>query len=427
MRVFIFLTLLLFAVAQSQESPTGAEIDLADAEKKVGAAEETIEKAVENTRKRMDEEKTACAEEIKGTQEWMDAIDEAKLKKMFERRMNDKKKLLGAVKDRIKVMEEYLAKLKLARGKLAGVITRVNRVFSGAYDEAVHAQKEATNIMALLGLSIGHTYNPGTEFAMIKLPKEDDEDASVPDTEPADGASSKHEHSEEEEEEAVPCEDCDKNDAKLPSLMEVESKVHAKMARCKGKYCETAYHYAFDLYKSAHTNAQDDYKAFDEDKKIIANFRLVLNTLINRKIARLKNLTKQQADLEAALEAAEGESRGPLAKVLDDIMTHKKRIIDSCAVMGDRSKKMIAQFAALKSCVEGQECSASDTAEEKASEKAKTVEAAPKEEEPSAATASEEPSAATASTGATGDASGDASNANTKGGMENVFDSDASQ
>jgi hypothetical protein len=415
MRVFIFLTLFLFAVAQSQESPTGAEIDLADAEKKVGAAEETIENAVENTRKRMDEEKTACAEEIKGTQEWMDAVDEAKLKKMFERRMNDKKKLLGAVKDRIKVMEEYLAKLKLARGKLAGVITRVNRVFSGAYDEAVHAQKEATNIMALLGLSIGHTYNPGTEFAMIKLPKEDDEDASVPDTEPADGASSKHEHSEEE---AVDCEDCEKNDAKLPSLMEVESKVHAKMARCKGKYCETAYHYAFDLYKSAHTNAQDDYKAFDEDKKIIANFRLVLNTLINRKIARLKNLTKQQADLEATLEAAEGESRGPLAKVLDDIMTHKKRIIDSCAVMGDRSKKMIAQFAALKSCVKGEECSASDTADEKASEKAKTVEAAPKEEESNAATAS---------TGATGDAAGDASIANTKGGLENVFDSDASQ
>jgi hypothetical protein len=407
MKLFIFLTLLAFAVAQDPESisSTGGGVDLADAERKVGNAEETIDKAVEATNKRIDEEKAACAEEIKGTEEWTNAIDKNKLKKMFERRMKDKKNLLGAVKDRIKVMEEYLGKLKLARGKLAGVITRVNGVFSGAYDEAVHAQKEASNIMALLGLSIGHTYNPGTEFAMIKLPREDEEEASTPDTEPADGASST-------EDEAVDCQDCEKNDAKAPSLMELEAQVHAKMARCKGAYCETAYHYAFDLYKSAHVNAQDDFKAFGEDKKVVANFRLTVNTLINRKIGRLKNLTKQQADLEAALDAAEGESQGPLAKILDDIMVHKQRIVESCGVMGDRSKKMLAKFAALKSCVEGKECSASDTAEEKSSEKAKanngaTAEPAP--EEPKAATASTGAEDATASTGA----------------MANVFDSDA--
>lgn len=406
MKLLIFLTLLAFAVAQDPESisSTGGGVDLADAERKVGNAEETIDKAVEATNKRIDEEKDACAEEIKGTEEWMKAIDKNKLKKMFERRMKDKKNLLGAVKDRIKVMEEYLGKLKLARGKLAGVITRVNGVFSGAYDEAVHAQKEASNIMALLGLSIGHTYNPGTEFAMIKLPREDEEEASTPDTEPADGTSST-------EDEAVDCQDCEKNDAKAPSLMELEAQVHAKMARCKGAYCETAYHHAFDLYKSALANAQDDFKAFGEDKKVIANFRLTVNTLINRKIARLKNLTKQQADLEAALDAADGESQGPLAKILDDILVHKQRIVESCGVMADRSKKMIAKFAALKSCVEGKECSASDTAEEKSAKSNNGVTDEPAPEEPKVATASTGAHEGSASTGA----------------MENVFDNEVSK
>merc|ERR1711937_569539 len=98
--------------------------------------------------------------------------------------------------------------------------------------------------------------------------------------------------------------------------------------------------------------------------------------------------TKRQADLEAALDAADGESQGPLAKILDDILVHKQRIVESCGVMADRSKKMIAKFAALKSCVEGKECSASDTAEEKSAKSNNGVTDEPAPEEPKVATAS---------------------------------------
>lgn len=418
LQIIILAALVAFAVAQEPES-TGATggVDTADAERKVGMAEETVDKAMEATKKAVEDEKVACAAEIKGTETWISAIDEKKLKKMYERRMADKKALMGAVKDRIVVMQEYLGKLKLARNNLAGVITRVNGVFRVAYEEAVNAQKESANIMALLGLSIGHTYNPGTEFAKIKLPREDAEEAATQDVEPNDGDASGS-GSGSDEEEAVDCQDCEKKDAKAPSLMELEAQVHTKMARCKGEYCETAYHHAFDLYKTAHVNAEDDFKSFNEDKKIIAFFKLTVSTLITRKIGRLKNLTKQQADLEAALAAAEGESRGPLAKILDEILVHKKRITDSCAVMGDRSAKMLQQLAALKSCVEGKECSASDSAEKKVEEKAKANEEAP-------AAASPEPAAPASATG--GEEAAKEPEPTATGAMEGVFDSDAKE
>ena len=126
-------------------------------------------------RKLSQDEKKACTEEISESQKWMDSIDEKKLAAMRARRIRDKKNLLEAVKERITVMTDYLGKLKLARGKLSKVITHVNTIYGNAYDEAINAQKESARIMMLLGLSIGHTYNPGSEFSKIKLPREDPE------------------------------------------------------------------------------------------------------------------------------------------------------------------------------------------------------------------------------------------------------------
>ena len=77
----------------------------------------------------------------------MDSIDEKKLAAMRARRIRDKKNLLSAVKERITVMTDYLAKLKIARGKLAGIINHVNTIYGNAYDEAISAQKESANIV----------------------------------------------------------------------------------------------------------------------------------------------------------------------------------------------------------------------------------------------------------------------------------------
>merc|ERR1711871_1286560 len=78
---------------------------------------------------------------------------------------------------------DYLGELKIARGKLVNIIKHVNHIYGTAYDEAISAQKESAKIMMLLGLSIGHTYNPGSEFSKIKLPKEDKEDSDGKDSE----------------------------------------------------------------------------------------------------------------------------------------------------------------------------------------------------------------------------------------------------
>merc|ERR1711871_981172 len=345
-----------------------------EADKRVMAAVDTTNKAIASTEKKIDEEKTACRNEVKDTDKWLSMIDENKLKAMRERRIRDKKNLLEAIKERVTVMKDYLRKLQLARNKLVGVISRVNTIYGASYDEAISTQKSAARIMTLLGLSIGHKYNPGSEFSKIKLPREDADDAVDSNVEVSDNhvAADKPKEEEKEAGDAIECPDCQKKDAKEAAdvtLMELESQVHQQIARCQGEYCETAYHHAFDLYKGAHLNAQADFKNFQEDKKILVFFRTTVGKLITRKEGRLANLTKQANALEEALAKAEGEAKGPLMKIVDEIDVHKSNIISSCKVMAGRSKEMIAELEALKSCAEGKACGASDSKAERDSEK----------------------------------------------------------
>lgn len=406
-----------------------------EANKRVMAAVETTDKAIAATTKKIGEEKTACENEVKGTEDWMAAIDEKKLAAMRARRIRDKKNLLEAIKERVTVMKDYLKKLKLARNKLVGVISRVNTIYGASYDEAIATQQSAARVMTLLGLSIGHKYNPGSEFSKIKLPREDAEESSTDEKSEANavesndhkgGAAQSDDHHKEEPKteettgDAIECPDCEKKDAEKGaeiSLMELEAEVHQKMSRCKGEYCEAAYHFAFDLYKNAHLNAQADFKNFQADKKIIVNFRSVVSKLITRKEGRLANLTKQADALEDALKKAEGEAKGPLMQIIDDIKVHKETVIASCKVMAGRSREMIKELDALKSCAEGKECSASDSKSEIESKKiAPANSASPATKEETAA-----PTGSEQATGAAEENKGEGDNKS----LGAVFDADA--
>jgi uncharacterized protein YdcH (DUF465 family) len=428
MKLQLLIVAALVACAYAQETH---DVD-AMVDEHVDRAIKTASDAIATTQKAIGDEKKACDDEIKASQAWMDSIDEKKLKAMRARRIRDKKNLLAAVKERITVMSDYLAKLKLARGKLVSVINHVNHIYGTAYDEAISAQKESAKIMMLLGLSIGHTYNPGSEFSKIKLPREDKEDEGA--DESAEAA--KLDAADKKGSEGKPCVNCETETAETETehepetaLMEIESSVHASMSRCKGEFCEAAYHYAFDLYKIAHNNAKHDFDDFSADKKIIAFFRTTVSKLIKRKEGRLLNLTKQADELEKSLKEAEGSDKGPLMKIIDMIADHKKRVTDSCAVMKGRSEEMIAELTSLKNCAEGKECGASDPKSQEASSDKSASEAADK-----LAKEGEDGAKSESATGAaTGSASGGASTgASTKTGAtgaqntaEAVFDESA--
>lgn len=428
MKLQLLIVAALVACAYAQETH---DVD-AMVDEHVDRAIKTASDAIATTQKAIGDEKKACDDEIKASQAWMDSIDEKKLKAMRARRIRDKKNLLAAVKERITVMSDYLAKLKLARGKLVSVIKHVNHIYGTAYDEAISAQKESAKIMMLLGLSIGHTYNPGSEFSKIKLPREDKEDEGA--DESAEAA--KLDAADKKGSDGKPCENCETETTETETehepetaLMEIESSVHASMSRCKGEFCEAAYHYAFDLYKIAHNNAKHDFDDFSADKKIIAFFRTTVSKLIKRKEGRLLNLTKQADELEKSLKEAEGSDKGPLMKIIDMIADHKKRVTDSCAVMKGRSEEMIAELTSLKNCAEGKECGASDPKSQEASSDKSASEAADK-----LAKEGEDGAKSESATGAaTGSASGGASTgASTKTGAtgaqntaEAVFDESA--
>ena len=416
LQLIIAASLLAFAIAQepaAEQDPMVGE--------HVERAIKTTTDAIAATKKAIADEKKACTEEISESQKWMDSIDEKKLAAMRARRIRDKKNLLEAVKERITVMTDYLGKLKLARGKLSKVITHVNTIYGNAYDEAINAQKESARIMMLLGLSIGHTYNPGSEFSKIKLPREDPEDKGA-----------------ESEPKEDKCEDCAKEKADAEeesktstetSLMELESEVHAQMSRCKGEFCEAAYHHAFDIYKTAHINAKQDYADFGTDKKIIVFFRTTVSKLIKRKEGRLANLTKQADELEKSLAEAEGSDKGPLMKIIDMIADHKERITASCGVMKGRSLEMIAELEALSKCAKGEECGASDPKTQDVAPKADDASEMLKKEEAAASGAqgSATAAAAPAATGSATAAAAPAANAAPAptGSSEQVFDESA--
>ena len=283
MKLQLLIVAALVACAYAQETH---DVD-AMVDEHVDRAIKTASDAIATTQKAIGDEKKACDDEIKSSQAWMDSIDENKLKAMRARRIRDKKNLLAAVKERITVMSDYLAKLKLARGKLVSVIKHVNHIYGTAYDEAISAQKESAKIMMLLGLSIGHTYNPGSEFSKIKLPREDKEDEGADDAADAaklDAADKKGSDGKTE------CENCNTETTETEpekepetTLMEIESSVHASMSRCKGEFCEAAYHYAFDLYKIAHNNAKHDFDDFSADKKSLLSSALLFPNLLNVK------------------------------------------------------------------------------------------------------------------------------------------------
>merc|ERR1712100_382957 len=430
LQLLIAASLLAFAIAAEpaaeQDPMVGEHVD---------RAIKTTGDAIEATKKAIEDEKKACSEEISESQKWMDSIDEKKLAAMRARRIRDKKNLLEAVKERITVMTDYLGKLKLARGKLVSVINHVNHIYGTAYDEAISAQKESSKIMMLLGLSIGHTYNPGSEFSKIKLPREDKEDEGA--DESADAA--KLDAADKKGSDGKPCENCETETTEAETehepetaLMEIESSVHASMSRCKGEFCEAAYHYAFDLYKIAHNNAKHDFDDFSADKKIIAFFRTTVSKLIKRKEGRLLNLTKQADELEKSLKEAEGSDKGPLMKIIDMIADHKKRVTDSCAVMKGRSEEMIAELTSLKNCAEGKECGASDPKSQEANSDKSASEAADKLTKEGEDGAKAEAATGSATGSASGSASGGASTSVAKTGAtgaqntaEAVFDQSA--
>jgi hypothetical protein len=428
MKLQLLIVAALVACAYAQETH---DVD-AMVDEHVDRAIKTASDAIATTQKAIGDEKKACDDEIKASQAWMDSIDENKLKAMRARRIRDKKNLLAAVKERITVMSDYLAKLKLARGKLVSVIKHVNHIYGTAYDEAISAQKESAKIMMLLGLSIGHTYNPGSEFSKIKLPREDKEDEGADDA--ADAA--KLDAADKKGSDGKPCENCDTETTETETtttetetaLMEIESSVHASMSRCKGEFCEAAYHYAFDLYKIAHNNAKHDFDDFSADKKIIAFFRTTVSKLIKRKEGRLLNLTKQADELEKSLKEAEGSDKGPLMKIIDMIADHKKRVTDSCAVMKGRSEEMIAELTSLRNCAEGKECGASDPKSQEASSDKSASEAADKLAKEGEDGAKSESATGSASGGASTGASTGASKTGATGAQnpaEAVFDQSA--
>merc|ERR1712167_115125 len=93
----------------------------------------------------------------------------------------------------------------------------------------------------------------------------------------------------------VVCENCDTNTQAsetetetdsantATTLMEIESSVHASMSRCKGDYCEAAYHYAFDLYKLHITMLNTTSMISVQTKKSLLSSALLFPNLLNVK------------------------------------------------------------------------------------------------------------------------------------------------
>jgi len=249
----------------------------AEVGKTVAAALATMEKALAANTKRAATVAELCPKEIEETKKWVDAghgIDN-------KDRLAAKKQLADALEGRVAGLRKFLGKLKTIRKRLRSHVIRVNSAFGTKYtenDNAMNAAKSAVD--------------PQAGLKLLKLPAQDVETA---------------------EDKAEMAEDA----ASPTTFLEVETHT-SKITELSQK-----------LYDVAMENSRQTRRNIEKERSTLGAFRDKLRALILKREAKLKKLTKQLADIRAALETNESFAKD----VWPYLKKHYDVTIESCGMM----------------------------------------------------------------------------------------------
>ena len=191
-----------------------------------------------------------------------------------------KKGLAAALGDRIKGLKKFLGKLKNIRKKLRMHVIRVNSAFGTKYTENDNAMAAAKSAV-----------DPAAGLKLLKLPAQDVETAA------------------DKEEMAA--------DAAEPNtfFLELHQSNIAKLGQA--------------LYDVAMANSQQTKQNIEKERSTLGKFRDMLRALILKREAKLAKLSKQLADINAALETNESFAKD----VWPYLIKHYEVTQKSCTMM----------------------------------------------------------------------------------------------
>jgi len=248
----------------------------AEVGKTVDAALATMQKALAANKARSGDVATLCEKEIAETKVWVDAGHGIDAKD----RTAAKKGLAAALGDRIKGLKKFLGKLKNIRKKLRMHVIRVNSAFGTKYTENDNAMAAAKSAV-----------DPAAGLKLLKLPAQDVETAA------------------DKEEMAA--------DAAEPNtfFLELHQSNIAKLGQA--------------LYDVAMANSQQTKQNIEKERSTLGKFRDMLRALILKREAKLAKLSKQLADINAALETNESFAKD----VWPYLIKHYEVTQKSCTMM----------------------------------------------------------------------------------------------
>jgi len=293
-----------------------------------------------------------CTKESSETVEWLKVIEgnSASNKADFEAREKDKGKLAGALEDRIKGLKEFIGQLKDILNKLGYHIQRTNSIYTHKYD--ANLQDQTSSSLTLHDLSLDFAAPHNVKLNPIKQVKDwgaADEKTTGDESAPVTP-------------ESTPSETTESMEAKM---MFLETQVHEKMSICHSTGCTVAYQKAFALYKTGYSHNQQNKKNFEEERATLGMFRKKTREMLNKKMAKLKKLTKQLTDLKKAMSAPDGN----LSELFPLVKQHQDVFDGSCKDFGTSS---VSGKEALTALLEAIKAKADEAAAEDKKEAVET-------------------------------------------------------
>lgn len=309
-----------------------------------------------------------CAEEKSEAAKWAEegaALGRADRDKQKAALHGALSQLKQALIDRINGLEKLITRLHKMRERLRSHIRRVNSIFSLKYDlDSVDAQATPAYLTTLGDMAV-EPNNPSLD--PLKTGEEGQEAVAAATGAAEDTVADATGAAMEEPVEAAEAKPLTVGEEASPAVLLEMMDIHDAAA------CKAAHARITALYQTSTSDITSNHVDFEKERNILRPFRLKMRALIEKKTAKkakleaqLARITKQMAEMQAAMDSPEPRVADLLA---DTLSSHMKAIDGSC----DKMQKQAAKAASEKNLIndELKKCESELPSPKKAQDEAK--------------------------------------------------------
>lgn len=299
-----------------------------------------LKTAIQENNAKSKELSAQCGEEKSEASKWaeegasLSRADRDKQKAALHGALAQLKEALVA---RINGLDKLIKRLNKMRERLRSHIRRVNAIFGLKYDlDSVDAQSTPAYLSTLGDMAV-EPNNPNLD--PLQTGEEGAAEVSAATGAAADAVADATGAADEvpaEAAEAKPLTIGEGSEETSPAVLLEMMSIHDAAA------CKAAHARITALYQAATSDITNNHVDFEKERNILRPFRLKMKTLIEKKTAKkekleaqLARITKQMAEMQAAMDSPEPRVADLLA---DTLGSHMKQIDASCDAMQKQAK-----------------------------------------------------------------------------------------